>query len=271
MSAPASCPACGAAVVPGSRFCAQCGRRLDADATAAAPVPVDQAPPRPDVASSEPHLFGVTPVLAAVVVGIAAVAVGILLLALDEVVAGAVVIVVGAALLLLLAAGAPQLRRSRSAAGARAAHAAALVRARTAARRRSARLHRERDELERRRTALLRDFGAAVYRGDEEETGSMRAQVERVDAEIRTKEAEMAQVAVDAREQVRRARFESRPTEMVEVPEYPPPDEGTPPGPAIVPEPYPPPDEGTPPEPARIPEPEPARTPEPEPPTERAG
>ena len=31
---------------------------------------------------------------------------------------------------------------------------------------------------------------------------------------------------------------------------YPPPDEGNPPQPAVVPEPYPPPDEGTPPEPA---------------------
>jgi hypothetical protein len=38
---------------------------------------------------------------------------------------------------------------------------------------------------------------------------------------------------------------------------YPPPDEATPPQPAIVPEPYPPPDEGTPPEPAPAPEPEP--------------
>jgi hypothetical protein len=36
---------------------------------------------------------------------------------------------------------------------------------------------------------------------------------------------------------------------------YPPPDEGTPPEPAVVPEPYPPPDEGTPPVPAPVPEP----------------
>ena len=40
-------------------------------------------------------------------------------------------------------------------------------------------------------------------------------------------------------------------------PTYPPPDEGTPPLPAPVPEPYPPPDEGTPPLPAPVPEPYP--------------
>ena len=78
----------------------------------------------------------------------------------------------------------------------------------------------------------------------------------------------MAAVAAQTREHVQDARLQAQPT-MVEVPdqperspEYPPPDEGTPPEPAVVPEPYPPPDEGTPPEPPRIPEPEP--------PTERA-
>ena len=54
--------------------------------------------------------------------------------------------------------------------------------------------------------------------------------------------------------------------EATEIPEpYPPPDEGDPPapavvpepGPAVVPEPYPPPDEGDPPEPAVVPEPAP--------------
>jgi hypothetical protein len=52
---------------------------------------------------------------------------------------------------------------------------------------------------------------------------------------------------------------------------YPPPDEGTPPTPAQVPEPqptqepepYPPPDEGTPPTPAQVPEPQAAQEPEP--------
>ena len=36
---------------------------------------------------------------------------------------------------------------------------------------------------------------------------------------------------------------------------YPPPDEGTPPEPAVIPEPYPPPDEGDLPGPAIVPEP----------------
>ena len=53
-----------------------------------------------------------------------------------------------------------------------------------------------------------------------------------------------------------------RETEMVELPEQP--GEGTPGGPAVIPEPYPPPDEGNPPEPAIIPEPGPLAPEEPE-------
>ena len=114
----------------------------------------------------------------------------------------------------------------------------------------------------------MRSLGTAVYHADEGETESLRAQVARLDTEIAAKEEEMAAVATATREDVQEARAQAQPT-MVEVPdqpgpspEYPPPDEGTPPEPPVVPEPYPPPDEGSPPEPARIPEPEP--------PTERA-
>jgi hypothetical protein len=260
-----ACPACGAAIVPGSRFCAQCGRRLDADTSVHAPVPFDELPPKPDVTTTEPHLFGVTPVLAAVVVGAAAIAVGILLVALDEVIAGAVVIVVGAVLLLFLAAGAPQPRRSRSAVGARVSQATGVARARAEARRRAATLRRERDELQRERREQVARLGEAVYGGDAGETERMRAEVGRLDAELSAKEEEMAAIAAETRQHEERARMQGQPTEMVEVPDapsYPPPGEADPPEPAIVPEPYPPPDEGSPPEPARVPEPEP--------PTERA-
>jgi len=255
-----TCPACGAAIVPGSRFCAQCGRRVDAGETVEAPVAVDTLPPKPDVTTTEPHLFGVTPVLAAVVVGAAAIAVGILLVALDEVIAGAVVIVVGAVLLLLLAAGAPQLRRSRSVVGARVSQAADVARARSDARRRLATLRRERDELERERRDRVALLGEAVYRSDAGETERVRAEVERLDAELSAKEEEMTAIATETKQHEEQARMQGRPTEMVELPDspsYPPPGEADPPEPAIVPEPYPPPDEGSPPEPARVPEPEP--------------
>ena len=264
----ASCVHCGAEVAPGARFCSQCGRRVQGDPTLHEPVPDEEPVPRAEFDPGEPHLFGVTPTLAAIVVGAAAVAVGILLLALDAVVAGAVVIVAGAVLLLLLAAGAPQLRRGRSVFGARAAQGAAVLRARSHARRLSAVLRRERDELAARRADLMRSLGTAVYHADEGETESLRAAVARLDSEIAAKEAEMAAVAAQTDEHVQEARLQAQPT-MVEVPdqpepspEYPPPDEGTPPEPPVIPEPYPPPDEGSPPEPPRIPEPEP--------PTERA-
>jgi hypothetical protein len=52
---------------------------------------------------------------------------------------------------------------------------------------------------------------------------------------------------------------------MVELPEPGAPGEQDPSGPAVIPERYPPPDEGNPPQPAIIPEPSPAVIPEPGP------
>jgi hypothetical protein len=72
----------------------------------------------------------------------------------------------------------------------------------------------------------------------------------------------MEATVAQTQERIKGRRLEVQRTEMVELPEQP--GEGTPGGPAVIPEPYPPPDEGNPPEPAIIPEPGPLAPEEPE-------
>jgi hypothetical protein len=113
---------------------------------------------------------------------------------------------------------------------------------------------------------LLFELGDAVYRGDEQATERVRAQLLELDALSAERESEMQEVVVRAQERIQQRRLEVQPTEMVEVPDQPgAPSEGDPAGPVVIPEPYPPPDEGNPPEPAIIPEPGPAVIPEPGP------
>jgi hypothetical protein len=119
------------------------------------------------------------------------------------------------------------------------------------------------------RQGALLELGTAVYGGDaprEEAARARLAELDAVDADLRRQLQERVELAD---ERIRKARLPVEETVMVTPIEpsqpYPPPDEGTPPtpavvpepGPATVPEPYPPPDEGTPPEPARTPEPQP--------------
>jgi hypothetical protein len=108
-----------------------------------------------------------------------------------------------------------------------------------------------------RRTALFQ-LGEAVHHRDDAAEKAARAQLDELDRREAALHAELDRRLEDAGERIRRARFAVEETIMVRPNEpYPPPDEGTPPEPAIVPEPYPPPDEGTPPAPAPVPEPGP--------------
>jgi hypothetical protein len=265
----AECPACGAEVVAGARFCGQCGTRLDSSATETEVValPNETGPVPVEVSRVEPHLFGITPPTTLLVLGAAALVAGVVLLAVGETLAGAILLA-AAALLLVgfagVAARKPDSRLDRGFAGAleRAGLAASALFTRSGARRRLAALQAELDDLGRARQVRLADLGTAVYAGDRRATKTVRSELERIDASIAGKEAEMAAVVSETEESVRRARLQAQPTEMVEVPEQPAepepqPGEADPPQPARIPEPYPPPDEATPPEPARIPEPEP--------------
>jgi hypothetical protein len=116
------------------------------------------------------------------------------------------------------------------------------------------------------RSDRLRELGEAVYEGNRSATKELKERIQELDDVIKAKEAQMADVTMQAQERIGRAQLEVRPTQVVPgaeqvpspVPEpYPPPGEGQPPEPATVPEPYPPPDEGDRPEQPTIPEPGP--------------
>jgi hypothetical protein len=110
------------------------------------------------------------------------------------------------------------------------------------------------DELDFERAPLLQALGRAVHDGDKAAEKSARRRLDELDEERRRVEQQLAERLSGAEERIRLARLPVQETLMVapdaSSPQYPPPDEGNPPQPAIVPEPYPPPDEGTPPTPA---------------------
>jgi len=108
-------------------------------------------------------------------------------------------------------------------------------------------------ELERERGPALQELGAAVRSGDRRAANEASKHLDDLDARQRGLEADLAWQVAQAKEKIRLARLPVQETVMVTPNEpnapYPPPDEATPPTPAVVPEPSPPPDEGTPPAP----------------------
>jgi len=128
---------------------------------------------------------------------------------------------------------------------------------RSRAARRVVALRRELRRLAKARSALLLEYGDAVYRGDDSQADAVRVQLQQLDQQAARREGEINTTILDAHERLSRHRFEAQPTAAIELPEEP--------GPAVIPEPYPPPDEGDPPQPAIIPEPEPPVIPEPGP------
>ena len=111
-----------------------------------------------------------------------------------------------------------------------------------------------------RRTALL-ELGGAVYRGDGTAEAAARWRLSELDARDADLRRQLDERLEAAGERIRKARLPVEETMMVTPSEpsapYPPPDEGNPPQPPLLPEPYPPPDEGDPPQPAPAPEPRP--------------
>jgi hypothetical protein len=109
------------------------------------------------------------------------------------------------------------------------------------------------NDVEVARTPALLELGAAVRSGDRRAANAASSRLDELDAQERSLEDELERHVAEAKDRIRLARLPVQETVMVEPNEpstpYPPPDEGDPPTPAIVPEPSPPPDEGTPPAP----------------------
>jgi hypothetical protein len=230
----------------------------------AAVPPEEQGPVPVSMNVSEPRWFGVTP--PALLLAVA----GLMLLgALALFAAGHwpyALILLGVAALLLAAfleaarrrPREPQTPRPGSEVRERALSVWEEWRERSAAAAEVRRLQNELLTVETERSQGLRELGLAVHARDGRREASARALLNELDereATLRTLLDERLEVAG---ERIRRAKLPVQDTIMVLPSEpAPPPDEATPPQPAVVPEPYPPPDEGTPAEPARVPEPGP--------------
>jgi hypothetical protein len=272
-AAPAeTCSACGSDLPPNARFCPACGGSTledPAGETVRAEVPPDEVGP-PDetgpvpvhVQRAEPHWFGVTPPHLLLGVATAVSVFAIVLFAVGEWPYGLILLGVGALLVAAFLEAARRrpsstLTRTSTDARERARSMLETYRARSAAtaeaRRAESRLLMLESE---RRTALL-ELGAAAHARDSSREAGVRARLDELDRREAELRAALASSLQEGEERIRRARLPVQETMMVVPEPTPPPDEGSPPQPAVVPEPYPPPDEANPPEPARIPEPSP--------------
>jgi Double zinc ribbon len=264
------CPSCGADVPVQARFCPSCGTQLDeAGETVRAEVPPTETGEVPVAYDrAEPRWFGVAPPDLLLGLAVIAFVFGLVLFATGHWPYGLILLGVCA---LVLAAfleavrrrpGRPLGRRS-AVARERAQSTVEMWRARSYAAAEIRRIRSALLVLESERRSLLHDLGAAVHGGDAAAEERLRARLGEVEAEDAELRGRLDGALASADERIRRARLPVDETIMVLPTEPgPPPDEGTPPQPAVVPEPYPPPDEGTPPEPARIPEPSPDPAPE---------
>jgi zinc-ribbon domain len=259
-----SCANCGASLPQGARFCPACGVQVDAGETLSSPVPPEETGPVPvSVQRVEPRWFGVTPPNLLLGIAATAVAVAAILFVTGHWAYGLILLGVGS---LLFAAYLEAARRGPESPIARASVDARerarsswdALRARQAAAAELRRIQTAIARIEPERRAAFNDLGSAAYRHDADAEAEARERLEHLEAREAELRAELARTHEDAGERIRLARLPVQETVMVVPPEpTPPPDEGTPPQPAIVPEPYPPPDEGDPPEPARVPEPSP--------------
>jgi len=262
-----ACAGCGAELPRDTRFCLECG----------APVGPDVEPPSEwsstpvSISRVEPHWFGVTPPV--LLLGVAAT---VLLLAVLLVVSGHWpfgLILFGLAALLFaafveLARRLPQLAVTRASVATRERTGVVWEtwRARALAAADVRRIHSALAILDTERRAVLLELGAAAHLGDGLAEVGARARLAELDEREARLHRELEQRLEVAGERIQRARLAVQDTMMVTPNKpndpYPPPDEATPPPPAVVPEPYPPPDEGTPPTPAQVPEPGPEPTPD---------
>jgi zinc-ribbon domain len=260
----ASCTNCGAALPENARFCPSCGTPTEEGETVRAEVPLNETGEVPvSYQVAEPRFFGVTPPFLLLSVAVVLFVIAIVLFVSGHWPYG--LIVLGLAALLVAAFLEAARRRpanglghSTAVARERAQSSVETFRARAFAAAEVRRLRRVLMQIETDRRALLHDLGAATHFGDADGEAAIRSRLGELDVHEAHVRAELDAAIAHAGERIRKARLPVQETMMVLPGEpTPPPDEGSPPQPAVVPEPYPPPDEGTPPEPARIPEPGP--------------
>jgi hypothetical protein len=259
-----TCRNCGSDLPHAARFCPVCGAQVNEDSTVQADVPASETGPVPvSMRRSEPHWFGIAPPDVLLAVAAIAFVIAIILFATGHWPYG--LILLGAAALLLAAFLEAARRRPDSGvtrasvdARERARSSWETLRARQAATAETRRVQSALLLLESEQRSALQDLGAAAHAQDSTAEAIVRARLAELDAHEAELRTQLDLAVGKAHERIHKARLPVQETMMVLPTEPgPPPDEATPPQPAIVPEPYPPPDEATPPQPARIPEPGP--------------
>jgi len=248
-----ACRSCGAELALGARFCSSCG-------AAAGDLPPLETVPGPIVHESvERRWLGLPARFVLLCLGFAAFGASIGLFATGSWGWGIVLLLLA---IVLLATLAEATRRSadlwvqhssRLAADGRA-HAATTAevwRTRFDSAVSRWRTQSRLDAISVERGPALQALGDAVWRGDKVAQREARQRLVELEQEGKRIEDELAEQLAGADERIRRARLPVQETVMVAPeepsPSYPPPDEGNPPQPAVIPEPYPPPGEGTPP------------------------
>jgi ABC-type multidrug transport system fused ATPase/permease subunit len=233
--------------------------------TARVELPPNETGPVPvSIQRAEPHWFGVTPPHLLLAIAVVALVLALILFAGGHWPVGLIVLGIG---VLLVAAFLESARRrphtavkSRASMEARERARSGLetLRVRSLAAAEARRIQGALMQIESERGSALRELGAAAHTGDSTAEAAARSRLTELDSREAELHAQLDQTLEEAGERIRKARLPVQETMMVVPPEpSPPPDEGTPPQPAVVPEPYPPPDEGDPPQPARVPEPSP--------------
>lgn len=264
-----TCKSCGVRLPADARFCPACGTPVDAGETARALLPPEETGPVPvSVQQAEPRWFGVAPPHLLLGIAVVVFIVAIVLFATGHWPYGLIVLGIGALLLAAFLEAArrrpeSQVPRKSVDARERARSTWETLRARQAAGAEYRRVQSQLALLEPEREAALRGLGSAVHAHDSSAEAAARARLAALDTREAELRADLDRAQAEAGERIRHAQLPVQETVMVLPSEpAPPPDEGTPPQPATVPEPYPPPDEGTPPQPAPVPEPGPDPAPE---------
>ncbi|HET7857441.1 MAG TPA: zinc-ribbon domain-containing protein [Gaiellaceae bacterium] len=230
----AECANCGSPLPARSRFCPECGTRVDAadGDTQIQDVPPHEARPAPvDVMWSERRFFGVAPSTALFGLGIGALVLGIVLL-----VAGHPLwaLILFAAAVLTLVAFVSQTRRlpDQASGVARASvHALDAVKARAGATIETVaahgnaqieqmRLRREIGQLNEEREHELVALGAAAYADDEDAVALLKQRIGELDAERERKKQQIAEISEATAERVKEAQLQAQATRVV------PPSEG---------------------------------------------
>jgi hypothetical protein len=218
----ANCGSCGAPLPAVAKFCPECGAATEEDPTVRAEVPPHETSAAPvTVNRAEPRWFGIAPATIVLALAVLALVAGIVLLVIDALVGG--LLLLGLSLLLFAAflevarrkPDAPVAERTAGAADSvrsRAGVAAQTLRTRSNARREIKRRRSQSLQLQGERDRLVRSLGEAAYQGEDE--GPLRERIGAIDARRAALQAEAAEIARRAEQEVERASLAVQPTEV---------------------------------------------------------